>query len=154
MATREEREGEETCVGHVDHGLRGVASDRLDDEVIVLGSTDHEIRHRVPGEHAGSEHEEILRVRPPERSYDGNVPVGDAATIELVEQLATVGKEMKDYSRLSWWLEYRSSGNEANMFLRWVKAATLGLRFPDWISSLIFRSVSAMVFSTRISPLM
>ena len=60
MATREEREGGETCVGHVDHRLRGVASDRLDDEVIVLRATDHEVRHRVPGEHAGSEYEACL----------------------------------------------------------------------------------------------
>lgn len=131
MATREEREGGETCVGHVDHRLRGVASDRLDDEVIVLRATDHEVRHRVPGEHAGSEYEEILRVSPSNRSHDGNVPVGDAATIELVEQLATIEEERKTHSRLSWWLEYRSSGNEANMFLRWVKAATFGPRLPD-----------------------
>lgn len=92
---------------------------------------DHEVRHRVPGEHAGSEYEEILRVSPSNRSHDGNVPVGDAATIELVEQLATIEEERKTHSRLSWWLEYRSSGNEANMFLRWVKAATFGPRLPD-----------------------
>ena len=76
-------------VAHVDDDLARIVRQRLDDVVIVLRSTDHEVRHESPREHGWRKDEQILEMTRSGHSDNRNVPVGNAPLVEHREQLAT-----------------------------------------------------------------
>ena len=82
------QEESQTYIRCIHHHLWGITRNGLNNEVIILRSTNHKIRHWVPWKHFRREDKKILHIISMKYSDNSNIPVSYTSVVKHIKQLA------------------------------------------------------------------